>query len=120
MSAANEGLPDRIWSRFPEEEIRERVDSTDLEEIKDKIDNLTSMLEESGVAVTIGQSSQTREFIELAKGINGLVYLEAMDSIIYASAIVAQADYLFTTDGYLKTTVNFIHNPCGKPRYEKD
>ena len=119
VSAANEGLPDRIWSRFPEKEIRERVGPIDLGEIKNKIDNLTFMLEESGVAVTTGQSNQTREFIELAKGINGLVYLDAMDSIIYASAIVVQADYLFTMDGYLKTTVNYIHNPWGKPRYEE-
>ena len=119
MSAAKEGVPDRMWSRFREDEIRERVASTDLADIKDKVDRLTSMLEESGVAVKTSRSDQTSEALELAKGINGLVYMKSMDSIIYASAIIAQADYLFTADEYLKETVNYIHGPNSESRYEE-
>ena len=119
LSAAEEGVPDRIWSRFQEKEIRERVGPTELMEIKDKVDRLTSMLEEARVAVKANHSGQTSDALELAKDINGLVYMEAMDSVIYANALVAQAKYLFTADGYLKETVNYIHNPCGKPRYEE-
>ena len=118
VSAAEEGVPDRMWSRFRENEIRERVTFTDLVNIKDKIDGLTSMLEESGVAVTTSRKDQTSEMLTLAKGINGLVYMEPIDSIIYASALVAQADYLFTADGYLKETVNYIYSPSGE-RYEE-
>ena len=116
ISAANEGIPDRIWSHFREEEIRERVDTTDLVDIKDSVDSLTSMLEDSGVAVDT--NNQTNQSLVLAKEINGLVYVDAMDSIIYASAILAQADYLFTADNYLQNTVNHIHDPSGNPRYE--
>ena len=119
ISAANEGIPDRIWSHFREEEIRERVDTTDLADIKDQVDSLTSLLEDSGVAVDTNNQTQTNQSLVLAKEINGLVYMEAMDSIIYASAILAQAHYLFTADGYLKDTVNYIYNPSGTPRYEK-
>lgn len=119
MSAAKEGVPDRMWSHFREDEIRERVAPTDLVDIKDKVDGLASMLEESGVAVKTSHGNQTNDVLELAKGINGLVYMEAMDSIIYASALVAQADYLFTADRYLKKTVNYIHSPCGELRYEE-
>ena len=111
ISAAKEGLPDRMWSRFREEEIRERVGTADLEEVKHRVDSLTSLLEESGIAVKIGDSNQTSEVLELAKGINGLIYIEAMDSIIYASALVAKADYLFTADKYLRETVNYICDP---------
>ena len=119
MSAAREGVPDRIWSRFREGEIRERVSLTELEEIKDGVYELTSMLEESGVAVKTGGRDQTSELLELAKGINGLVYLEPVDSIIYASSLVAQADYLLTADGYLKQTVNYICGPGSEPRYDE-
>ena len=119
ISAAQEGVPDRMWSHFREAEIRERVAPTDLTNIKDKVDGLTSMLEESGVAVKTSRSDQTNEVLELAKGINGLVYLESVDSIIYASALIAQADYLVTADGYLKETVNYIYSPSGKSRYEE-
>lgn len=119
LSAAKEGVSDRMWSRFREEEIRERVGPTDLTDIKDRVDGLTSMLEESGIAVKTSRSDQASDVLELAKDINGLVYMEAMDSIIYANALVIQAAYLLTSDGYLKDTVNHIHNPCGKPHYEK-
>ncbi|MXX10352.1 MAG: hypothetical protein F4201_01670 [Nitrospira sp. SB0677_bin_15] len=119
VSAAREGVPDRMWSHFREDEIRERVTLTDLVDVKDKVDGLTSILQESGVAVKTRRSDQTNEVLELAKGVNGLVYMEAVDSIIYASALVAQADYLFTSDGYLKKTVNSIHNPNGESRHEE-
>ena len=117
ISAAKEGVPDRIWSHFREEEIRERVGTTDLTNIKDRVSRLTSMLKESGIAVET--RNQTNESLELAREINGLVYMEAPDSIIYASAILAQADYLFTADGYLKKTVNYIYSPSSQQsRYE--
>ena len=119
LSAAKEGVSDRMWSRFREEEIRDRVSPTDLADIKDRVDGLTSMLEESGIAVKTSRSDQASDGLELAKDINGLVYMEAIDSIIYANALAIQADYLLTSDGYLKDTVNHIHNPCGKPHYEK-
>ena len=119
MSAAKEGVPDRMWSRFREDEIRERVTDTDLVDIKEKIDGLTSMLEESGVAIKTGRRDQTREVLDLARGVNGLVYMEPIDSIIYASALLAKADYLFTADGYLKETVNYIYGLRTEPRYEE-
>ena len=119
LNAAQEGVPDRMWSRFREDEIRERVPPTDLGDIKARINGLTAMLEESGVAVRTGRNDQTSEVLELAKGINGVVYMEPVDSIIYASALVAQADYLFTADEYLRKTVNNIHSPSGESRYEQ-
>ena len=119
MLAAKEGVPDRMWSRFREEEIRERVGPTDLEDIRNGVHELTSMLEESNVVVKTGQSDQAGDVLELAKDINGLIYMEVMDSIIYANAIVAQANFLFTADEYLKKTINYIYSPSGNPRYEK-
>ncbi len=119
ISAASEGVPDRMWSRFREDEIRERVTLTELADIKDRVNGLTSLLEESGVAVNTGGHNRANEVLELAKEINGLVYMEPVDSIIYASSLVAQADYLFTADGYLKQTVNYIYGLGSEPRYEE-
>ena len=51
VSAAKEGVPDRMWSRFPEREVRDRVTLADSSAIKATIDGLTSTLEESGIAV---------------------------------------------------------------------
>ena len=76
------------------------------------------MLKESGVTVTRSDSNRTNEVIELAKGIVGLIYMDEMDSIIYASAVAAGADYLVTADGYLKETINNIRNSQDQ-RYEE-
>ena len=118
MSLAEEGVPERMWSRISEEEIRERISLDDMAEIKKEIDRLTLLLEESGVAVRTYGGERTRDILELTKSINGLVYMEVMDSLIYANAILARSDYLVTSDTYFKATVNLIHDAKGE-RYEE-
>ena len=117
INMAEEGIPHRIWSRFSEKEIRDRIAPEDLATIKARVDELDSMLEESGVTVTRSDSKRTNEVIELAKGIVGLIYMGEIDSIIYASAVVAEADYLVTADSYLRETVNDIRDSKDQ-RYE--
>ena len=112
LSMAEEGVPERMWSRIKEIEIRERMTLKDMAETKDGVDGLTLLLEESGLAVRTYKPEQTRDALELTKSINGLVYMEVMDSIIYANAILVGADYLITGDSYLRDTVNLIH--CGE------
>ena len=111
IKAAKEGgVPSRMWSRFPENEIRERITPAELEAIKDRIYGLDSMLEESGVVVAPSDSKRTNEVNDLAKCIVSLIYMGEIDSIIYASALTAGADYLVTADGYLRETVNLVRN----------
>ena len=110
IKVAQEGIPYRMWSRFSQKEIRDRMTVEDLAAIKARIDTLGSMLEESGVTVTRSDSKQTNEVIELSKGIVGLIYVGEIESIIYASAVAAGADYLVTADNYLMETVNNIRN----------
>lgn len=118
IKMAQEGIPHRIWSKFPDREIRDRIAISDLAAIKARIDDLDSMLEESGVTVTRSDSNRTNEVIELAKGIVGLIYMGEIDSIIYASAVAAGADYLVTADSYLRETVNNIRDSKDQ-RYEE-
>lgn len=111
INMAKEGVPHRMWSRFSEKEVRDWITAEDLATIKAHMDELGSMLEESGVTVIRSDSKRTNEAIELAKGIVGLIYMDEIDSIIYASAVAAGADYLATADNYLRETVNNIHAP---------
>ena len=119
VSAANEGIPSRMWSKIQEEEIRERISGAELVDLKTRVEDLSAFLENSGIAITATDAYRTRDVLELAKGIVSLVYLDAVDSIIYASALIAEADYLVTRDRYLRETVNLIQRPNGKTRYEK-
>lgn len=108
INIAKEGIPHRMWSKFSENEIRDRITAQDLAAIKERIGALDSMLEESGVTVTRSDSRRTNEVIELAKGIVGLIYMDEIDGIIYASAVTADADYLVTGDRYFRETINLI------------
>ena len=114
--AACEGVPDRMWTRFHEEEISARLTTADLTDIRTRVEGLGSALERAGILAAVSDPGRTRDVFDLAKDITGMVYLGMADSVIYASALVAGADYLITRDGYFRKTVNRIRT--GQKRYD--
>ena len=119
LNAAREGVPDRMFSRIYEEQIRQNVNTTQLSDIKAGVDNLANMLGKTGVNVLQGNSGMARDVLDLAFQINGLVYIEALDSIVYSSALLSRADYLFTSDGAFKNITNRIQKPNGDAFFEQ-
>ena len=118
-NAAREGIPDRMWSRLTEQEIRDRSKEEDLARIRRRLGDLGTALEETGVVFGFGSEGRhVLDILELAASIVGRVYLSVTDSLVYAGAIAARAEILITGDGYLYHTVNLIHNPSGRARYE--
>ena len=109
VNAAKEGVPDRMWTRFHDEwEISARLTTADLSDVRTTVEGLGSPLERAGIPATVSDPDRTRDVLDLAKEVAGLVYLGLADSVIYASALVAGADYLITTDKYFRKTVNRI------------
>ena len=108
--AAREGIPDRMWTRFSEKEVDARLNTADLADIKKSVEGISDSLEEAGIRVTSSDPKRTRDVFDLAKGVSGLVYLGFADSVIYAGALVAGADYIITRDEYFRKTVNHIRN----------
>ena len=108
VHAANEGLPARMWSRFREGEVRERIGLGEMATLRRDVGELVERLDNSGVR--IGQMSEPHlaEVHEMANGICGLVYMEPLDGLIYATCLVTQSTYLFTADRYLRETANGI------------
>lgn len=103
--AAREGIPDRMWSRIGEREIRDGSNEADLRRIRDRVDDLGRTLEESGVIVGVAsEAKRVLDILELATSIVGLVYMSVADSVVYASALAARADLLITGDSYLFQT----------------
>ena len=109
LDAAKEGIPDRMWNRFSEDEIAARLTLRDFHEVKTAVDGLGTALENLGIEVAVG-ADHARDVLNLARHVAGLVYMDAMDCVIYSHALVTQADYLITKDGYLKNTVNRIRS----------
>ena len=111
LHAANEGLPDRMWSRLDEEEIRQRVTSEEMRSTTDGVDRIGSILEQFDFAEKTTNRQQFPEVLELAYSIESMIYMDVADSIVFASTILSGADYLFTSDNPFKKTVNRIQNP---------
>ena len=118
LNAAREGVPDRMFSRIRETQIRQRVNTTQLAEIKAGIDDLADLLEKAGFIVQKSNTERARDVLGLAFEINGLVYIDTMDSIVYSSALLSQADYLFTADRAFQGIVNKIQNPAADTNFE--
>ena len=81
------------------------------------MEGLGSALERAGIPATVSDPDRTRDVLDLAKGIAGLVYLGMADSVIHASALVAGADYPIATDTYFRKTVNRIRT--GQKPYDE-
>ena len=109
QDAAAEGIPDRMWGRFPEDEIAARLALKDFQEVRTAVDGLGVALENLEIEVAVSAEHAT-DVMNLAKRVAGLVYMGAMDCVIYSHALVAQADYLITNDRYLRNTVNRIRS----------
>ena len=112
-SAAREKVPFRMWSRISELEIQERVGIQGFREIKLGVDEIRARLENSGLLVGFSSGFPVRDVLQVSQEIGGLIYLSVMDSIIYGSALIADADYFFTNDKALGQTAKKIRSPNG-------
>ena len=110
LRAASEGLPDRMWNRFRAKEIRRRLSVGDARRIMRDVEDLSISLGEVGLSVHRQDGGDHAFVVEVAKAVAGAVYMDPVDCIVYSSSIVAQAEQLFTGDGYLRQTVNLIAN----------
>lgn len=116
ISMAKEQVPPRMWTRLRERDIRARVSSEEMANIEASVKKLEENLDKLKVRV-IGRTSpeKTRDALEFALEIVGLVYIESVDSIIYASALLADAQHLVTSDSQFRKVINGIKNsPSGR------
>ena len=101
-NAAKEGVPDRIWNRLDGYEIRARLTTADLANIRTRVEGLGPILNKAGILATVSDVYRTRDVLDLAKGIIGLVYMGFVDGVIYSSALIAGVDYMITEDTFFR------------------
>lgn len=109
LNAAREGIPDRMWTRFSEDDVQRRVDGQTLRDIADEVGELASQLDELGIS-KLRAYAGARDVWDLSRKLAGLVYLSPNDNLIYSGALYVEADYLITADNYLRRMVNKVHN----------
>lgn len=108
LRAADEGAPDRMWSNYRESEIAQRLVSDDFESVHAGIGDLLEVLRERDVDAVVSHGEGMSEVWNIARELATIVFLDAKDCVIYASALVIGAKYLVTADSYLLRTATRI------------
>lgn len=106
LTAAKENMPDRMWSRFRDEDINRRLTPADLAMTASRVDDLASRLRNLDINVIEGAESRVTETWALARKLLSVVYMSVNDALIYASALLERARYVVTFDAYLRKTIN--------------
>ncbi len=103
---AREGAPPRMWTRgIPEKVVESRVGREKRKEIWQGVGGLRQALGDMDIQVADSRTGNTIEVMDLAKRVMRNVHLSVCDAIVYASAMVARAEYVVTTDRHLYRVV---------------
>ena len=109
LSAAREGIPDRMWTRVGDADVQRRVAAEEMGAIGSRLVALSDQLVALGIP-RLYANAGAGDVWELARSLAELVYLSPNDGIIYAGALQVQANYLVTSDEYLRRIANEIRD----------
>lgn len=107
--AVNVGVPNRWFSRIAESEIRDHLEPDGYGEVGARQAGIDELFDEANI--TLSAPPLNSEVWQLAQAVMENVFIDVQDCVVYASALVNQADALVTTDGYLSDTVCWTRNP---------
>lgn len=113
LDAANEGIPHRMWNRIDEREVFHRLSAEDYTEVQTDAEGLEELFQAGGIKLVETDPRRMSEVWRLVQLLLSVVFLDFGDSAVYASSLLAEADELLTTDGYLHWIANAIENPGG-------
>lgn len=120
VNAAEEGIPHRMWSRMEEKEIRARLCAKEYKDVQTCTAGIEAQFMEAGIAVSETDSKTAYQAWAFAKEVLGRLFFDVGDCAVFASATVALADELVTTDSSLRDTIGWIRNPGQAPPDDVD
>ena len=101
----------RWFSRLTDEEVEHWMTPHEREEVVASLEETFNALDSFGIRVSDPDPRSPSDVVWLARGIMAMVYMDAMDSVVYANALVAAATHLITSDGPFRNVVNGFKNP---------
>jgi hypothetical protein len=104
-----------MWNRMDEDEILGRLRIQDYAAVEKATSDLEDQFAKAGVPIEETNPQHMNDVWALAKTLLGTVFLEVGDCIVYASALLAEADELLSADRYLRFVANAIENPTALP-----
>jgi len=112
---AREGLPYRMRQRAPilSELVSMYLESQDYQQIVEEWNKLLDLLKDKGKIIVeyVERRENFSEIAEVAEFLQSRIFMDVMDSWMYACALVMQAEMIITFDGYFKRIINMLYNP---------
>ncbi len=112
---AREGLPYRMRQRASvlSELVSMYLDSQDYQQVTKEWDDLLNTLKKKG-NITVLYVEEEENFSVIAEVVEFLqsrIFMDVIDSWMYACALVMQAERIVTFDRYFRHVINMLHNP---------
>ena len=101
----------RWFSKFGDDEVNWWMTPESRQDVIGSLDETFATLDSLGIRVSELGPRSSSDVVWLARGIMTMVYMDAMDSVVYANALVAAATHLITCDGRFRNVVNGFRNP---------
>ena len=115
LHAARDGSPHRMFTSMSAAEIADTVSAANMQEVGAEVDRLPELLDRLDITVTPSDPGAGSDTLRVAAQLTRIRYMEPADSVIFVGALLAQADYLVTSDGYLRSTANQLRNSREQP-----
>ena len=100
----------RWFSKLEEDEVN-RWTRKSRRAIVGSLDETFETLDSLGIRISELEPRSSSDVVWLARSILAMVYMDAMDSVVYANALVAAATHLVTCDGRFRKVVNNFKSP---------
>lgn len=114
---AREGLPYRMRQRAGvlSELVSMYLESQDYQQVIGEWDSFLNLLEDKGniTVLYVENGEDFSRIAEVAEFLQGRIFMDVVDSWMYACALVMQTERIITFDGYFKRMINRLHNPQG-------
>ena len=101
----------RWFSRFDDRQVNWWMTPEDRQFIASSLEETFEALDSFGIRVSDLDPSASTDVVWLARGIMTIVYMDPLDSVVFAHALVATATHLVTSDGPFKNMINRFQNP---------
>ena len=120
---AREGFPYRMRQRVGilNQLVSNYLRQEDYEQVMGEWDNFVDLLESRGKMTVLYVEDEGRfaEVAEIAEFLQSRIFMDVLDSWMYACALVMQAEMIITFDEPFKRVINNLHNPQVDPSWRQ-
>ena len=112
---AREGLPYRMRQRTGvlSELVSMFLELQDYRQVTGEWDNFLNSLEDKGgiTVLYVENEEDFSQIAELAEFLQSRIFMDVVDSWMYACALAIQSERIITFDRYFRRVINELHNP---------